>query len=164
MVRGNFRDQLKKHGHDRGDTRKHDRGKPRYRESLPDDYLSKGYFDEDGCLREELVTSVAQEVAQSFLPKLKSSQLRRFYGHIKKAENRLSYTDDWACVNTEVKKLIPFAHDAAASPKPKVPQTFLEFIKRNLSLVSKENEKAFTKGFVPHFEAVVAFHKYFGKD
>lgn len=161
MVRENFKDQFKKRGYDSGDARRQDRGKPRYRESLPVDYLGKGYFDEQDCLREELVTSIAEKVAQSF-SSVKRHQLRRFYGHVKKAENRLCSTGDWPCTNTEVKKLIAFAHNAAAGPKPKVTPAFLNFIKRNLDLII--NEKAFTKGFVPHFEAIMAFHKFYGTD
>jgi CRISPR type III-A-associated protein Csm2 len=158
MVRGNFRDQFRQRGYDRDSSGRREGSERRSREGLPEGYLRGGYFDEKGYLREELLTSTAKDVAGSFGRGLKGHQLRRFYNMIKGAETKLEYTGDWKSTNVEVKGLLAFASEAKA--KGKVPQAFLEFIERNLELVTKESEKAFVKGFVPHFQAVVGFHKF----
>jgi CRISPR-associated protein Csm2 len=131
-------------------------GKPT--EGLPPQYLEKlekGYFDNNGCLREEFLTEMASEVAKSFGTKLKNHQLRRFYGHIKAADNRLKMTGDWQCVNLDVKKLSSFV--AEAKGKDKVPDSFYRFIEANIKTI--HNQKDF-EAFVEHFQAIVAYFTY----
>lgn len=127
---------------------------------LPDDYLKNGYFDNNNCLREELLTSSAENIARIFTeayPKMQNHQLRRFYQHIRAADNKLTMTGDWPCVNVDVKKLASFA--AEAKGKNKVPDVFNEFIKKNVDCV--DSEHSFQKGFLEHFQAVVAYFTYF---
>lgn len=124
--------------------------------SLPDDYLSKGYFKERDVLYEELVADMADTIVRSFKG-LKNNQLRRFYQHIRNAENRLKMVGDWQSVNVDVKKLKAFA--AEAKGKGKIPDSFFQFIAKNIDCV--KDEKTFTKGFLPHFEAVVAYFTYY---
>ncbi|MFH1096467.1 MAG: type III-A CRISPR-associated protein Csm2 [Candidatus Desantisbacteria bacterium] len=129
---------------------------------LPSDYLNKlkkGYFNEKGYLWEDFITTDAEEVARSFgtgYPKLKNHQLRRFYTHAKAAENRLKMTKDWDAVNLNIKKLSPFASEAKG--KDKIPQSFYEFIDRNIKTI--KIQKDFEEGFMQHFEAVVAYFTY----
>ncbi|MBU4320220.1 MAG: type III-A CRISPR-associated protein Csm2 [Nitrospinae bacterium] len=128
-------------------------------DSLPSDYLSKlakGYFDEKGYLWEDFLTTMAKDVAKSFGTKLKSHQLRRFYGHAKAAEIRLKMTEDWDAVNVDVKKLEPFVSEAKG--KDKIPQSFYEFIEKNIKAIKKR--KDFEEGFMEHFQAVVAYFTY----
>lgn len=128
---------------------------------LPANYLTKGYFDQSGNLHEELIIDHAQQCARAFgaretLNKMGTSQLRRFFGHARAAEMKLNMTNDFPAAKLEIKKLIPFASEA--SSKRKVPECFLEFIEKNVHLV--QDEKSFRKGFMQHFEAVVAFFYY----
>jgi CRISPR-associated protein Csm2 len=127
-------------------------------ESLPPEYLTKlsqGYFDGNGNLWEDFVTTMANNIALSFKG-LKNHQLRRFYEHAKAAENRLKMTDDWDAVNLDVKKLVPFISEAQG--KGKIPQSFYEFIDKNIKVIKER--KDFEKGFIEHFQAVVAFFTY----
>jgi CRISPR-associated protein Csm2 len=127
-------------------------------EGLPSEYLKKlekGYFDNNNCLLEEFLTNMASDVAKSFGTKLKNHQLRRFYGHIKAADNRLKMTGDWRCVNLDVKKLSSLV--AEAKGKDKVPDSFYKFIDANICKI--KNQKDF-EAFVEHFQAVVAYFTY----
>jgi len=134
------------------------KAKNKHSPTLPDGYLEKlqrGYFDSNGCLWEEFVTTTANAVAQSFGKGLKNHQLRRFYGHAKAAENRLRMTGDWSCVNIDIKKLKSFA--AEAKGKGKIPSSFYEFIEGNIGAI--KGQKDF-EAFLEHFQAVVAFFTY----
>lgn len=124
--------------------------------SLPDDYLSKGYFKERDVLYEDLVADIANNIARSFKG-LKNNQLRRFYQHIRDADNKLRMVGDWQSVNVDVKKLKAFA--AEAKGKGKIPDSFFQFITKNIDCV--KDEKTFKKGLLPHFEAVVAYFTYY---
>lgn len=119
---------------------------------LPEGYLSGCYFDENGVIHEELVSDVADSVAASFKG-LKNHQIRRFYQHVRDASNKLQMTGDWQSVNIDIKKLGAFA--AEARGKGKVVESFYQFIVKNLECV--KDEKSFTKGFLEHFQAVVAY-------
>ena len=126
-------------------------------EGLPPEYITKlhnGYFDSNNCLWEEFITTFADKIAKSFKG-LKTHQLRRFYGHIKAAENRLNMTGDWHSVKLDVKKLIPFVSEAKG--KDKVPMSFFEFIEASIKRI--DNQRDF-KAFVEHFQAVVAYFTY----
>lgn len=127
-------------------------------EGLPIGYLenvSKGYFDENGCIREEFLTGTASDVARSFGTKLRNHQLRRFYGHIKAADNRLKMTGDWPSVNLDVKKLSSLV--AEAKGKDKVPDSFFKFIDANIKRIRSKPD---FEAFIEHFQAIVAYFTY----
>jgi CRISPR-associated protein Csm2 len=125
-------------------------------EPLPEGYLSKGYFDENGDLRPELVIGSAESVAKAFGSKFPNHQLRRYYNHAKEIETRLETGTPFHALLPDILKLIPFVSEAKG--KNKVPDSFFNFIKKNIELV--KDEKAFVKGFMVHFEAVVAYFTY----
>ncbi|MFZ5436918.1 MAG: type III-A CRISPR-associated protein Csm2 [Bacillota bacterium] len=124
--------------------------------ALPRNYLEGGYFAPDGHIKPELLTSVAQLVAQAFGRDLTNSQFRRFFDHLKAVEQRLDLMNDWRAVEGDVKKLVAFAAEAKA--KRKVPSVFYDFIEKNVSHAN--NEKSFRRGFLEHIQAVLAFHAY----
>lgn len=127
---------------------------------IPENYLKDGYFDKDSCLYETLLTTTADQIALLFsssYPKLKNHQLRRFYQHARAAENKLNMTHDWPCVNVDIKKLKAFV--AEAKGKGKVSEVFYEFINKNIDNI--RDEKSFTRGFLEHFQAVVAYFTYY---
>jgi CRISPR-associated protein Csm2 len=125
---------------------------------IDDNYLKKGYFDETGNLFEEYLKKdgIADQIAKNLgieKPEMKNHQLRRFYGHVRAAENRLRMTNDFNSVYIDIKKLEPFV--AEAKGKNKIPKTFYDFIIKNTNAV--KNKKDFLEGFLEHFQAVVAF-------
>lgn len=126
--------------------------------TLPPQYLTKlekGYFDTNDYLWEDFITTMADNIARTFKG-LKNHQLRRFYGHIKAADNRLRLTGDWNAVNLDVKQLAPFV--AEAKGKGKVPESFYTFIDANMK---KINSRRDFEAFVEHFQAVVAYFTYY---
>lgn len=125
---------------------------------LSPDYLKQGYFDENGNLFERLIArdGDADIIAKQLgidRPAMTTHQLRRFYGHVRAADNRLKMTGNFPSVYIDLKKLEPFV--AEAKGKGKIPDIFFSFMTKNLSAV--KSEKDFTYGFLEHFQAVVAF-------
>ncbi|KWT94953.1 type III-A CRISPR-associated protein Csm2 [Candidatus Magnetominusculus xianensis] len=132
---------------------------------MPKDYLKDGYFDKNGCIHETLLTTTADEIAELFSkssPKLETHQLRRFFNHVRAAANRLNMTDDWSCVKGDISKLSSFAAYGVGKKNGRIPQEFYKFIEENVKRT--ESEKSLTKGFVEHFQAVVAYFTYHTKD
>lgn len=125
---------------------------------LAPDYLQGGFFDENGCLRERYLAKGgdADRIAKQLgldRPPMITHQLRRFYGHVRAAENRLKMTRNFPAVNIDLKKLDSFV--AEAKGKGKIPDLFYDFITKNLDAV--KTEKDFLDGFLEHFQAVVGF-------
>ena len=50
-------------------------------------------------------------------PAMINHQLRRFYSHVREAENRLKMTDDFKAAYIDLKKLEPFVSDAKGKGK-----------------------------------------------
>jgi CRISPR type III-A-associated protein Csm2 len=114
------------------------------------------YFDADGLLKPEFVTELAEEIAQRLgneRPKMGMHQLRAFYGHVKLQEGALQRGRPFKEVYLEIAKLKPFASERAN--KDKVPKYFEQFIARNVDKV--KDADTFLRGFVEHFQAVVAY-------
>lgn len=127
--------------------------------ALPKNYLINGYFDEKGNLYEDLITDTASLLAYNFgkgRNGLTTSQLRRFFSHVRAVENRLNMLGSYNLVKSEIQKLKPFA--AEAFGKNKIPKVFYKFIEKNMALV--KDKKSFKNGFIEHFQAVVAYFYY----
>lgn len=131
--------------------------------SLSEDYLEGGYFGAiEGklCRKGGIVTEKARTVAMALgdgKPRMTSHQLRRFFTHARRLEQRLHYGTTFDCLKSEIERLVTYAIDARA--KQKVPRDFETFIRVNVEL-ALQDEEHFTQGFMPHFEAVVAFFAY----
>lgn len=122
----------------------------------PKGYLDKGYFDEDGYIRQELLRETAWTIAESFGRGLSNSQLRRFYGHVKTAEKSFLYSGDEKKFINDIISLDHFV--AESKGKGNVPEQFYEFVHDNTSAV--RTIKDIRKGLLPHFQAVVAYFTY----
>lgn len=127
-----------------------------FEENYPD------YFDEQGVLKCEYVTSEARRIAERLKKgKMTMHQLRAFYQHVKLQEDALNSGRSFRDVRKDICSLEMFAHDRAA--KRKVPKFFESFIALNVQRVtaSQTDELAFRHtfldGFVEHFQAVVAY-------
>jgi CRISPR type III-A-associated protein Csm2 len=126
--------------------------------ALPKDYLKGGYFTPEGHPRTELVADVANKVAEVFLiarPQLTTGQMRAFFQTVRSIEYRLkTVKEPFAAVEQDLQAL--WSKAAERKEKEKVPPEFVRFIKANLDLVT--DQESFLKGFLPHLQAVVAFH------
>jgi CRISPR type III-A-associated protein Csm2 len=114
------------------------------------------YFDADKVLKPEFVTDLAEDIATELgqaRPRMTMHQLRAFYAHVKRQENALKNHRPFKEVLVEISKLRAIASERAS--KEKIPGYFRDFIDRNVD--KSKDEDAFLKGFVEHFQAVVAY-------
>lgn len=128
--------------------------------SMPPGYLDKGYLDPKGNIYPELLEQVAREVAGK-LKAIANNQLRRFFHNLRQIEWRLTYLkafkvvdDAYELVSSEVQKLKVISAYQASRQRQWKP--LHKFIEKNVSKTTTERE--LLKGFIPHFEAVVAYH------
>jgi len=117
------------------------------------------YWSTNGVIKEEWLTTKAEELAEKFLnsrsePKLTAAQLRRFYNDVKALEARIAAED--------FRKNLPFikmlkakaAYSCPVKGTKKTPQEFARFIFSSVDQIETvEDFKAFSKAF----EAVVAY-------
>lgn len=110
----------------------------------------------EGYTRVDLITEEAENLAAPFeSDKLKRHQLRSFYDHAKRQLQRLVYGAPFGEIHPEIARLKEFAADRAGRASNPIPASFKQFIDRNVDAVT--DEASFRKGFMPHFEAVVAY-------
>ncbi len=132
--------------------------------TLPDDYLSHGYFDKDGNVFSNLVTALPEEIAKRLgVGGVTTGQLRRFYTKAKTAEQRLDAGESFASVVAGILELKQHAANVVGRAQGRNEQAGFEllkqFIDRNVD-AAVADERAFRKGFLLHFQGVVAFFKY----
>jgi CRISPR type III-A-associated protein Csm2 len=120
-----------------------------------------GYFDGKGNLRAELRVEDADMVAQMLArATVTTGQLRKFFTMARSLEQRLRANGDFAAIVPEIASLQPFAAAAVGRERDEGRRARLAalraFIDVNAAL-ARQNEAAFLKGFVPHFESVIAY-------
>ena len=128
---------------------------------VPDGYPK--YFkgtDSKGqpCLDPAYVSDLAEKIANQLKnasPKLTRHQLRAFFDHAKRQVARVQDGCDFCHVNSEVQKMQAIAASRATKTSASISTQFLGFITRNVRAVRTKED--LEKGFVKHFEAVVAF-------
>ncbi len=114
------------------------------------------YFGPEGHTRVELLLGEAENLAACFeRDRLKRHQLRAFYDHAKRQFQRLQSGASFGDVHPEIAKLKAFAADRAGRAENALPLSFKRFIDLNVNAITDQN--SFQKGFMPHFEAVVAY-------
>jgi len=119
---------------------------------FPNNYPN--YFDEGGVTRAEYVTNYADDIARRLGDeRLSMHQLRAFYQYAKRQEAALEHGRSFREVLFEIRKLKPFAFER--EQKKKIPPVFRRFIDLNIDKVT--DEKTFLRGFIEHFQAVVAY-------
>ncbi|MEW5920388.1 MAG: type III-A CRISPR-associated protein Csm2 [Bacillota bacterium] len=123
---------------------------------LPPGYLDAGYYDSNGYLRREVIIEWPKAIVEVFAREsFSSTALRRFYNKLKGLDTKHQF-------NRNFKLLLPdlyaFERDAAyAAARLVVPGVFIGFAVKNVDLATRD-EKGF-KGFVEHFQSIVAFAK-----
>ncbi|MDZ4718740.1 MAG: type III-A CRISPR-associated protein Csm2 [Roseiflexaceae bacterium] len=132
---------------------------------IDQNYLADGYFytqNDKEYLRPELVDSQAIDVAKLLgNHDMKSNQLRRFFGKVRGIEANLDRNNDFEAVKTDIQGL---KRDVAYQVGRKmVPEVFKQFIDRNVDLAVADS-KSFRRGFLQHFESVIAYFVYHFRD
>lgn len=141
----------------------YNRGSGGNRTSLPSGYLTGGYFNDEGSLKDELLVDHARDIARTIgagYEGIKNAQLRKFYSHVIAANERMNYGESYASVRPTILELSSFVAEAAG--KRKLPIVFKQFIDKNLEHI--KDEKTFRLGFVKHFQAVVGFFSSFYRE
>ncbi|MBM3216466.1 type III-A CRISPR-associated protein Csm2 [Candidatus Poribacteria bacterium] len=127
-------------------------------------YLSTGYLDEKGNIHLSLLTDDAREQAGK-LRALPAAPLRGFFELARLAERRLDSDMPFEDVVPFLVRMRPLAHEHATKgvgPESQAREYLRQFIEKNVPEAVK-SEEAFRKGFLPHFEAVVAYYHYLNK-
>lgn len=127
-------------------------------EEIFQNYLGRGFFDNEGYLFEYLIRrkqmrQLAEELSRAY-PPLTSSQVRRFYNHCWAVKQALA-SHEWGELRDQFAKLDKAAADAYGKTPHKIPKLFHDFIAANTEAV--KTRKDFEEGFLPHFEALVGF-------
>ena len=130
--------------------------------TLPSNYLQHGYFDSKGNLFPEMLQGYSEQLARQFKRQgLTSTQLRRFFNRARSLERQLdAKTRDFGRLKEDIEMLKPLA--AASVGRKTAPDIFKDFIDKNVQLVlSSDNPEVFKRGFIMHFQSVVAYLKYY---
>lgn len=129
-------------------------------QGLGGDYLKNGYFhfvNGKPYLREEIFTTEAELVARVLSTKgMTSASLRRFYQKVMGINQRFKDTGDFEEAKPCLFSLYPNAADAVTRNN-NVPEEFRQFINKNVKLATKDAYHF--KGFVEHFQSVLAYFK-----
>lgn len=125
---------------------------------LPKDYLKNGYFDGNGNILPEAVIEWPREIAEklaSARPEMKSSQLRNFFNEARRIEGQLKAGQNFSALRGRILQFDPYAQSAVT--RGHAPSLFKQFINENVIKWASKDEKSFLKGFITHFECVVAY-------
>lgn len=126
---------------------------------------SDGYFDSEGNLRVSLRVEDADMVAQILANSgITTGQLRRFFTMARSLEQQLNTSGDFPAIVPEIASLQPFAVAVVGKEQNEAQRTRLavlrDFIDENAQL-ARQSEQAFRKGFLPHFESVIAYFTFY---
>jgi len=111
--------------------------------------LSEGYFIKDDFIKNEFVLDFAKMKNVN-----KPTQIRKYFDYCYKIYGVYKVKRNFLYVQSELPKLM--AHLNSALKKGLISKDFFTFMDRNIELAIA-GEKNFTKGFIPHFEAVIGF-------
>lgn len=112
----------------------------------------------DRAVRAELLGAEAEEVAKRLAP-VPASQLRRFYAEVSALKRRAELG---AAEDAEIRAQLTLLRAKAAytlGRQTRYPDELVAFFNRHAHSVQGRDD--FLRGFQPHFEAVMAFHKVF---
>lgn len=129
---------------------------PKYLEEL-----SKGYFEHGDFIKKEFVVEYPKELVKLFSKSYsinKSSQIRKYFDFCRKVEGLFRVRRDFNYVKSELPKLIPHVYNALNKKQPLISKDFSDFIEKNVEKAIL-NEANFLKGFIVHFESVIAYFK-----
>ena len=130
--------------------------------------LESGYLDEDGRFKKELIENEADKIGELLAngginkrkryEKLSSSQLRNFYNEVKALDakiNEENFLDNLPFV-LMLKAKANYAYRGGGKNK-KIPESFKDFIIKNVEIISKEKTYKSFDNFTTFFETVVGY-------
>jgi hypothetical protein len=124
------------------------------------DELKKGYFVEGDFIKKEFLIEFAKELASEFTRNdniNKPSQIRKYFDYCDKINGIHKVKRNFLYVQAELPKVIPHLNNALK--KGLISNDFYKFMEVNVDM-ALEKEEYFSKGFIPHFEALIGFsHK-----
>jgi CRISPR type III-A-associated protein Csm2 len=136
-----------------------DRGRPEDPLRRPEQPVRYFSANDPNAPDRDLLGSKAEEVAKK-LATVPASQLRRFYAEVMALKRRAELTD---ITDAEIRAQLMLLRAKAAytwkRQENKYPEELVAFFNRHAHSVQSKTD--FLRGFQPHFEAVMAFHKVF---
>jgi len=128
------------------------------------EYLANGYFEDEhqAVVYPQVLDDWAIEIAKLLgNKKMPTHQFRRFFNKARSIADRL---ESGASFETVRAGILSLKRDAArAVGRGVVPEEFKVFIERNVALATK-NAASFQKGFMDHFQSVLAYFTYYFRD
>ena len=129
------------------------------------EYLRGGYFearDSRPQIRPELLDEQAINIAQMLGHSgMKSNQLRRYLSRARGIESIFTIDGSQQRLHANVSLL---KRDVAYQVgRKQLPEPFQQFVNRNLE-ASDNDPESFRRGFIPHFESVVAYFAYYFRE
>lgn len=130
------------------------------------------YFGQDRQIRPQLLDDEARDFARKLAGKVNKTQLRRYYNEVVNFQRRLDLMAEqlqgpdrrqqaFARLRADFLMLKAKAHYANGRSKRTFPDELLQFFVNHTHAVKNVND---FDAFCRHFQAVVAFHEYFGKE
>src|SRR5690554_210488 len=121
---------------------------------LDENYLQHGYFDAGNNMYDSLLLEDAKRVAETLVrARMTTHQLRLFFNNCKSI-SRLLDDQDFESIKHNIYKLPSMA--ANGKGRGNLPQAFVEFIEKNINLISSEKD---FRAFMEHFQAVVGYSR-----
>jgi CRISPR-associated protein Csm2 len=130
--------------------------------------LESGYLDEEGNFKLELIEDEADKLGKLFAngginrsqryEKLSSSQLRKFYNEVKALDAQITeenFSESLPFI-LMLKAKANYAYRGGGRNK-KIPESFKDFIIKNVEIVSKERNYQSFDNFTTFFETVVGY-------
>ncbi len=128
-----------------------------------DDYLNGGYFDSNGSIKCELLTTTAEQKAKELGSSgITYTQLRSFFTQVRAIERELE-SKKFPQVVPRIQRLEYLVANYVGRGQNEIERQNREKLKRFIDRNAKLAEKdipSFKQGFIPHFEAVIAYFKY----
>ncbi|MGF6907605.1 type III-A CRISPR-associated protein Csm2 [Fusobacterium sp. PH5-44] len=146
-------------------------GKPVQRdESKIFNFEKEGYRDENGIIREDLITKEAELVAKWFgEDKLTNSQLRAFFNEVKALKNKVDGKEEEFLKVYPSILLLKSKVQYRANKDGQKMKTLRDFILKNVDQIMKENKNGLKAGFdafinfTIFFETIVGYSQLSGK-
>jgi CRISPR-associated protein Csm2 len=122
--------------------------------------MSCRYRDAEGILRRDLLDAEAQDEAKA-LVQISTTQLRRFFEQVGAIKRRMEV--DPSVSDGEILAQAAFlkASSYYAAARSRTNEAVKDFVIKHVDSIKARRDFL---DFHRHFEAVVAFHRYFGKD
>lgn len=129
-------------------------------ESIQFEFKEKGFRNEKGNIRPELLLNEAKYIAEKFVEqKLSKTQLRAFYGEVKGIESRIENKESfeknlYSILLLKAKAAYKFS---SKGPQSKITKDFKSFIDVSVDIIAKSNSYEVFNDFCVFFEAIVGY-------